>query len=182
MTRTPPVMNIRFGSADTLAENTEPVLVVLTISREEIKAGNTSSALERLLVLIDTRENTMLYRESLQFVVTGYDPANEQLVEIPEVRSYFRRLTDQWPHWLWFLTRRCGAISLLFGLLCDVRVVSLPGQDQIAIELTDVGQLRAVMLDLFSRGNALFDAMNVPEVEIGKSAESATLDLTWSAV
>lgn len=182
MTRTPPQINVRFGSADTLAENTDPVVVVLNISRVEIEAGNVASALERLLVLVDTKENTLLYRESLQFIVTGYDHDPRHLVEIPEVGTYFRLLSKDWPHWLWFLSRGCGSISLLIALLCDVRVISTAGKTNVGIEMTDVSQLRTVMLDLFSRGNSLFDAMDIPENDVSASADSAVLDLTWSAM
>lgn len=41
---------------DGIAANTESAMVVLDISRREIESGNISSALDRLLVLSDTRE------------------------------------------------------------------------------------------------------------------------------
>ena len=74
------------------------------------------------MVMAETRESTLRYRESLLLMITGYDNDRRELPEIPQVRRFMSRLTDEWPHWLWFLSREQGAISLLMSLLCTVKI------------------------------------------------------------
>lgn len=164
---------VEFASADALASNTEPKLVVFHISRPEIDACNIASVLERLLVLIDSPENVLLYRESVTFFVTGYDQDERELAEIPEVRAYFKRLAADWPHWLWFLARGCGALPLLICCLCSVVVhrSHIPGI--FTTEFIDPKQVQCVLLDLVGRGNALFSAMNISFELADESLESA---------
>lgn len=166
--------------ADGLASNTEPAFVVLVITRKEVESGSIGSVLERLHVLTDTRENTLLYRESLVFQVDGYDDDPRELAEIPEVRAYFHRLAVEWPHWLWFLVRGCGAIPLLLALLCEVRMVRTKGRNAVggyATEFASTTELATAMMDLFDRGNSLFDIYDIPDAAIAESADSAANEL-----
>ena len=71
-----------------------PALVVLQISRQEIESCNYTSSLERLMVMTDSRENTLRYREALILQITGYDADPRELAEIPEVRKFFASLTN----------------------------------------------------------------------------------------
>ena len=59
----------------------------------------------------------MRYRESLVFIVCGYDEDPRELAEIPQVRAFFARLVQEWPHWLWFLARGVGVVGLFRGRL-----------------------------------------------------------------
>lgn len=52
-----PTSTLLLTNADGLASNTEPAFVVLVITRKEVESGSIASALERLHVLTDTREN-----------------------------------------------------------------------------------------------------------------------------
>lgn len=161
--------------ADGFAENEQPALVVLDISRREVESGNIASALERLLVMGDTREAVYRYRELLLIQVRGYDLDPRELPEIPEVRAFFTRLIQEWPDWLWFLARGVGAIQLLMSLLCKVKIHRVAGA--YTIEFLDPDELQRTILDLFSRGNALFEAYGVTDEEIESSASSAMTDL-----
>lgn len=161
--------------ADGFAENERSALVVLDISRREVESGNIASALERLLVMGDTREAVYRYRDSLLIQVRGYDNDPRELPEIPEVRAFFARLAQEWPDWLWFLHRRVGAIQLLVSLLCKVRIHKVPGA--YTTEFLDPDEMQRTILDLFSRGNALFEAYGVTDDEADSSASSAMTDL-----
>lgn len=73
--------------AEGLAANIESALLVLLISRHEIETGNYTSSLERLLVMADSRENTLRYRESLLLQITGYDADRRELRSLRCVNS-----------------------------------------------------------------------------------------------
>lgn len=157
--------------AEGLAANIESALLVLLISRHEIETGNYTSSLERLLVMADSRENTLRYRESLLLQITGYDADRRELPEIPEVRQFFALLTNEWPDWLWFLSREQGTISLLMSLLCKVRIHR--ANASLGIEFIDKADLEQRLGDLLERGIALFDAFDIPPADAEASANSA---------
>lgn len=157
--------------ADGLAANTEHAILVLEISRQEIEAGNYTSSLERLMVMADSRESTLRYRESLFLMITGYDSDRRELPEIHEVRQLFARLTNEWPHWLWFLSREQGMISLFMSLLCKIKVHRSNGS--LGIEFIDEADLEKRMGDLLERGIALFEAFDISPAEAEASANSA---------
>lgn len=161
--------------ADGLADNTGSALLVLDLSRREIESGNVASALERLMVMADTRESALRYRESLLFQVSGYETDRRELPEIPEVRTFFDALSREWPHWLWFLHRGVGAIPLLLALLCRVKVRRAIGS--YSTEFIDPEELKRRLMDLFGRGNALFDAFDISDRDAESSANSAIAEL-----
>lgn len=161
--------------ADGFAANSEPAFVILHISRKEIEACAIASALERLHVLTDTRAAVLEYRESLAFVVSGYDTESRELAEIPEVRAYFSRLSSEWPHWLWFLSRGTGSIPLLLSLLSRVRI--LRQGRKFSTEFADLDGVRAVLHDLFRRGNALFAAYDIAVADVAESATTAVREV-----
>lgn len=176
MTSKSPPPQVIFTNAEGLASNSEDAFLILHISRQEVDACNIGSALERLHILTDSVANVRRYREAMAFLVGGYDEDPRPLHEIPEVRAYFKRLTKDWPHWLWFLSRGNGGIALLMSLLCRVRSVRGP-RGEFGTSFEDLDELGRVMCDLFDRGNALFDSYGITENEAAESADSAVRDI-----
>ena len=168
-------ISITLTNADGLAGFTDSALIVLNLTREEVECGNIASALERLHILADTRESALRYRESLVFIVCGYDDDPRELAEIPHVRTFFARLAQEWPHWFWFLARDLGAISLFMSLLCTVKIHRSPGS--FGSEFLDSAEMGAILGDLFERGNAIFYAYGITAQEANESAASAIAEL-----
>jgi len=159
--------------AEAFSRNTHRALVVFEIWRSDIESGDISSALERLHIMIDSAENIRLYRDSVVISVTGYDQDPRELIEIPEVRAFFQKITEQWPHWLWFMSRDTGSVALILSLLCDVIVRRTPGRPGFGSEFACIQEARDKMNELFIRGNALFSAYGIAEEEAMESANSA---------
>ena len=158
-----------------VANTTEPAVLALMITRENIESCNFASTMERLNVLSATKDAAHRFRDSLIFIVLGYDDDRRGLAEIPEVRVFFARLAQEWPHWLWFLHREVGMIALFMSLLCQVHIQHRGGQ--MGTEFLDRHELGRVMLDLFERGNAMFNAYAVSPEDANASAESAAREL-----
>jgi hypothetical protein len=174
MTSRPPLEFLR-TDADGFAKNTKRSIVVLEISRKEIDTCNFTSALERLMIMADSRENVLLYKESMVFHMQGYDADHRELSEIPEVREFFAKLSDQWPHWFWFLNRDHGSLGLLLSLLCQVKIHRANGE--FGVEFLDTAEMQMRVDDLLDRGTALFDAFDIAPSEADASAKSALLAL-----
>lgn len=166
---------ILLTDADGLASLTEPALLILDITKKDIRSGNIASVLERLHVLTDTPGSVVRYRESLVFQVGGYDSDRRELPEVAEVRAFFKQLTSAWPHWPWFLARGMGNLALLMSLLCDVKVVR--GFKTYGTEFQDIDELKAVFGDLVSRQRPLIEAMEIDEAAVQDSCRSAAAEL-----
>lgn len=144
---------------------------MLEIAAHEVATQNIASSLERLHALSDTAEAAQRFQEKLFLSVRGFDHDPRELVEIPEVRSFFAKLTDAWPHWFWFLSRDSGDISLLLALLCPVKVHRQAGS--FGVEFTDEAALAAQIESLLSRGIALYEAFGISPAQAQASANSA---------
>ena len=94
MSKDPKILLMR-TDAEGLANFNDEALVVLDLTRTEIEAGNISSALERLMALTDSKETALRFQESLLIHITGYDNDPRELVEVPEVRTFFGKLIQQ---------------------------------------------------------------------------------------
>ncbi len=94
---------------------------------------------------------------------------------MPEVRTFFGKLIQQWPHWLWFLLRNVGALPLLMGVICQVKINRR--EDLVGMECLDRHELARKMLDLFERGNAMFHAFGITQFQSEASATSECAEL-----
>lgn len=171
----PNAIHLDIATALDLQHNTQPALVLLQISSQEIHTANIAPALERLHALADTAESARLYRNSLFFVVQGYDDDPRELCEVPQVRAFFARLAQEWPHWLWFLARDTGTVALLFSLLCSVRVHR--SGKQTAIEFPSREELAACIEDLAGRSEAFYAGFGISNDEYASSLQSALREL-----
>ena len=90
--------------------------VTVTISKEEVNAGDVSGAISVFGRLIKTPNiaRTMFERVDVSF--HGYDQDRRELFEIPEVRDFVYKLDEEFPFWLFFLSKK--HISLQAIALC----------------------------------------------------------------
>lgn len=131
-------------------------LRLFTIRRNEIEQGNTAQFLSHLLTLIDTKASVLRWRNSVKFMIDGYDEDERPLDQIPEVRAFFQSVNAAWPHWLWFLTKGNRAIPRLMHMLTPVEHQEFEGNHR--IWFTDNDHLMNAVADMMTRGECLFQA------------------------
>lgn len=168
-------MEMRILDADALAHNTQPAFIMLEVERNHVEAGNIASVLERLHVLTDSAENARLYRESLTVMFMGYDHDPRELAEIPEVRAFMGRLTQEWPFWPWFLCRNVGAVRLVLALISEVKIHRKDGK--VGTEFLRAGEFLFKLKDMLERSIPLFTTYRISVDEAEQSAKSALADL-----
>jgi len=168
---------IMLCDANSFALNTKPALVMLEIAKEQIVAGNIASAMEKLHILTDSDVTFRKYKDSLVLMVEGYDNDRRELVEIPEVRAFFNKLNQEWPHWLWFANKDMGSLVLLFAILCEVKIKR--GNGQYSTEFTKPWQVTSAIQDMLYRGEALFATYNIAEEEITEQMDRVAEALSF---
>jgi hypothetical protein len=91
---------------------TNPDFLIITASKEEVLAGNTTSVLKALRPLISSPETALRWREKVDFAIDGYNDVQWELFEIPEVRNFVASIDAHFPFWLFFLSKHA------LGLQC----------------------------------------------------------------
>ena len=163
--------------AEGLQYNTEPGLVLLTISRSDIESQVTGSILERLLILIDTTENITLYKESLMFQVEGYDDDPRELCEVPEVRAFFGKITQEWPFFVWFIARGLGGLAFYFSLHCRTTVLRDRDGASAGYRIEDPDEIMDHLRSLIRRTNPVLMKMGVSNAHLIASIKSAAAEI-----
>jgi hypothetical protein len=92
----------------------EPLIVI--ISKEEVESQNTTSPLTALKTLLQSPEKARYFQEKVDIAFHGYDEDAQELFEIPEVRNFVYRLDEEFPYWLFFLSKHYLGLQCL--LLC----------------------------------------------------------------
>lgn len=134
---------------------TESDMVVVQFHRSDIKKGLTGSALHTLMTISDSPELSRLYGGRLMFFFEGYDQDRREIIEIPECRRFFRKITNQWPFWFHFVVKEPQQFALVFTLLCDVKVKHRTGYSDVGFK--NIQQFAELAHDLFGHMNNLYD-------------------------
>ncbi len=90
--------------------------LVLIVSRKEVEEGDISCALAVLKRLLESPEVAKSYQERVEIAFHGYDSDSRELYEIPEVRNFVYSLDNEFPYWLYFLSKKYFGLQAL--VLC----------------------------------------------------------------
>jgi len=137
---------------------TQPVL--LMVSRRQVEESDIVSVLVSLKPFLATREDAWLYRGQMVLSVDGYNDDARELVDIPEVRAFLRKLDLEWPYWGFFFNQVDDSIKLLGSCVCGT---SFPGRGMVEI---DAGKLGDFLNRGFSGMNFIFEKHGFPENEL----------------
>jgi hypothetical protein len=92
----------------------DPLVVVA--SRPEVEASDTAPTLSVLRQLTGSPETARRFFEGVDLTFFGYDEVPQELWEILAVRDFVNKLDEQFPFWLFFLSKRHLGLQCL--LLC----------------------------------------------------------------
>lgn len=96
--------NLQTKERLSLPKTIDPLVIV--ISRNEVEAMDISAALGTLKKLTDSPDTAREFVERVDIAFHGYDHIRYELFEIPEVRNFVYKLDEQFPFWLYFLSKR----------------------------------------------------------------------------
>lgn len=161
------------------AHNKESAMIVLNIKRESVESGDLGHALDSLLVMTESEENIRRYQGSLVVVVDGYSADRRELSEIPEVRAYFAKLSQEWPFWQWFLMRQAGMFPLVMALHCRVNVLRNKQGVVEGTHFIDTTEIATVFADWDDRAGSTFNFYNIGLEERIASAKTAVAEFMF---
>lgn len=99
-------------------------LLCVVVSRQEVESLDTGPALSVLRRLLETPQTALAHMEGVDIAFHGYDDDPRELSEVPEVRDYVHALDEQFPFWLFFLSKQglglqCLTFCFLLPFLTD---------------------------------------------------------------
>lgn len=135
-----------------------------TLSRELIEAGNTQIVLDALHAMSNNLWSEKFreilwninFSNNIDFRITGYEHDSRKLSEIPEVKSFFINLVEEWLH------RGINALPLLFSLLCRVHITTIPVQHgfEFVVEDEMTSTISDLITELSEHGRNLYSSSN----------------------
>jgi hypothetical protein len=87
--------------------------LMVAVSRQEVESGDTSGPLSTLKHLISSQQMVREFRTRVDIAFDGYNDTSHELFEMPEVRNYVYALDEQFPYWLYFLSRNYAGLQCL---------------------------------------------------------------------
>ena len=88
--------------------------LIIVISKEEVQSGDIEPALSVLKKLTESPGAAKSYVENVDIAFDGYNDYSEELFEIVEVREYVYKLDDEFPYWLYFLSKKHLGLQALY--------------------------------------------------------------------
>jgi len=85
---------------------TAPDFLTIVASKAEVLAGDTKGVLSALRSLVVSQDAAVAWCERVDFAIDGYNDTRWELFEIPEVREFVAKVDDEFPFWLFFLSKQ----------------------------------------------------------------------------
>jgi hypothetical protein len=92
------------------------------------------------------------------------------------LRAFFKVLNQEWPFWLWFLTRNSGSIALLLSLICEIDVFR-DKKGSVGTAFKNTQEFKDSMADMMRRSEALYIIYGIPNDDVQASLKSALEEL-----
>jgi hypothetical protein len=99
-----------------MSQKTTPLVDFLTVvvSRQEVESGDIRGPLGVLRRLLESPQTARRFAERVDVVFDGYNDTPGELFEMESVRDFVRQLDEQFPYWLFFLSKHCLGLHCLF--------------------------------------------------------------------
>jgi hypothetical protein len=150
------------GAVDHVGHRVDLVHVV--IERATVESGDVSEGVAALARLLVDAED---HRERVDLSFAGWDDTPADLWEIDEVRTYVARLDEQFPFWLYFLSKETGALLAIAA--CLTRPAPTPRRRRTGAPGVGLGDVEVITLleeRWFPGLNALAERTGLTRAEI----------------
>lgn len=87
--------------------------LTILISRDEIEQQDITEPMDILNQLLSDKTISKYFKERVEIVIDGYNNQREELWEISEVRDYVNKLDEEFPYWLFFLSKHGTGLMVI---------------------------------------------------------------------
>lgn len=156
-------------------------LFLIEISRQEVETGDIAHVASVIGQLIGDRSSLLSAEGCVSLMFGGYDHDPRPIHTIPEVRAWFRSITEARPYWSILANRTDETVGVLMALLLPGEEVQgdLPGQLGWRFEMSALPRLLATLFCGQNQLVAHFDISTAENNRISNDfmdAVSASID------
>ncbi|WP_394789647.1 hypothetical protein [Rhodoferax sp.] len=112
--------------------------ICIEVKYSSITRQDISGVMKFANLFASTSQNSWNSRGNVRLVFSGYCNDPRELWEIPEVRSYVKKLTEAWPEWMFFLDTTDQTLRVCFMCLVQMERTADPGVHRVVDLPTDV--------------------------------------------
>jgi hypothetical protein len=91
----------------------DPNPLVVIVSRQDVERCDVALTLSVLAPLLESVSVIRSFEERVEIAFHGYDSNPSELYELVEVRAFVYKLDEQFPYWLFFLTKEGTGLQAL---------------------------------------------------------------------
>lgn len=107
-----------------------------TFLKEEVRFGLVGETVANLMSLTDERDTCLRLHQRLRLNFAQWRDDRREIAQIPEVREFFLKVTEQWPFWLHFREPNADNLALFLTLLTPPQTVGI-GEHVLRARLDD---------------------------------------------
>jgi len=114
----------------------------IVVAREDIEKQDTSRVLAILERFKSSKKITRTNKERLSMSVYGYEQDKRELFEIPEVRTWFSQICEEFPYWFYFLNTEISTLQLILFCILPYTIITRDDQklkQKVEVDLSFVG-------------------------------------------
>lgn len=133
------------------------------LSRDKVEALDIDAPLRALQAMAATAATAREFAGRVHVAFDGYNDDPREVYEVPAVRSFVMKLTEQFPHWFHFMNKVDDSLLVILKCLTQPQPVVI--SDGRVATSVDVDEFNRVALGLFTRMNALYADLGLTERE-----------------
>lgn len=135
-------------------------LLIIEFKKSDVLQMDFSPYQERLENLIADKEQSFQFMHRVMFMVGGFDLDPRGLSSIPEVVTYFQKLDEHWPYYLFF----CLPLEEAFAWWMGCTAFPVVGREDGTANYLEVNpeRYRKAMERFFTYANGLAEYHNFP--------------------
>ena len=93
------------------------ILDMVSTPRCEVEACDTAPFIERMAAAVANPQPH--HAGGFVFMVDDYNDTEDEIYSIPEIRAYYRKLDQEWPHLLFFANTELESLAVITWCLMD---------------------------------------------------------------
>jgi hypothetical protein len=130
------------------------ILDMVSTPRCEVEACDTAPFIERMAAAVANPQPH--HAGGFVFMVDGYNDTEDEIYSIPEIRAYYRKLDQEWPHLLFFANTELESLAVITWCLMD-NLTSAKAVGTKALTKYDIPELLGWIYDRMMPMNNLFE-------------------------
>jgi hypothetical protein len=112
----------------------KPTIVIMTLNRKHIERLDLKEVNQMMDVF--RKKGLRSFKGRVVLEVDGYEDDPREIFEIPEIKAFYRRVFQKYPHLIYFLSPVNGSDAWILACLCDTyQTIKAAGAENVTLKM-----------------------------------------------